>query len=742
MIKKMFFPILACMIALSGCDCSKYDEELYEIDKRLDEIEGTTITSIAEQIAAINTSLADLQRVDAALQTLIDDLEAETADLQRQLDDNAAADAATKQALENEIAGIKTLIEALQAKDAELDRKIADLKAYADSEISATEDWANATFATLTQYEEVQTEIAGIKALIDRYNTEITAAYTRAVADAIADSETSMKAWVNELLADGYYDIAAIDAKLAAIETDLADSDAELKAQIEEQQDKLEAAKTELTTAYEEAIADAIATNNGIINAAIAATVQDAQTALQNQIDAIETQIDGIESRLSALETNFANRIQSLTYIPKYTDGKATIVYDPATGKAEAELDFFVTPKSVIESIKAEHLAVKATYTATRAASLTELTVTGFEADATNGTITVTVSARDLDLQNLIDGKEMAVFLIINDGNNEFVSDYIPLVFDDAITIEAANLTAEDLKTYVAGALNNGVRDFTISGNLTEDQQKAVGTALNDWCGKNPKQGMLWNEAGKGTVSLTLPDVTAIAEYAFRPNRDVEGYALKTVVLPITTVIGENAFDGQMKLQSVTAPNVTEVKEAGFYNCPSLAKIEMPSVKTVGKSAFCFCAKATFSDFPFSNLESAGMHAFANTGIKGHIVIPNITVIESFTFRMCSDLEGLSFPKVTTVGTNAFAYSPNLTSLAFGTALEPVGGQVLHNGNDPLYTSNITLTLVADQKVLTGGDNTSLRSTWTAADGAATVEFGENKTFCGYTFKEIKKYEE
>ena len=500
MTKKMFFPILACIIALSGCDCSKYDEELYEIDKRLDEIEGSTITSIAEQIAAINTSLADLQRVDAALQTLIDDLEAETADLQRQLDDNAAADAATKQALENEIAGIKTLIEALQAKDAELDRKIADLKAYIDSEIFAAEDWANATFATLTQYEEVQTEIAAIKALIEQYKTDITAEYTVAIENAIADSETSMKTWVNELLADGYYDIATIDAKLATLETKLTDADAELRKQIEDQQVALEQAKTELTTACEEAIADAIATNNGIINAAIAATVQDAQTALQNQIDAIETQIAGIESRLSALETNFANRIQSLTYIPKYTDGKATMTYDEATGKSEAELEFFVTPKNVISNIEISHIAVKATYTVSRAASLTDLTVTGLSKDTANGTITVKFSGENLS-QDFFNGTaDMAIFLIISDGNSEFVSDYVPLTMEQAYTYDQTSntytvYTAKGLYAWNEALQNDLTTNLVLAADITlPNRDLTTGEEITVTDGK--PGGSNWNPYG------------------------------------------------------------------------------------------------------------------------------------------------------------------------------------------------------------------------------------------------------
>ena len=313
MIRRAFY-ILTATVAILFASCEKYDHAIADIEDRLDKIEGTSLTTIDQQITAINASLDDLKAVDTALQTLIDDLESEAANLQQQLDDNAAADAATKKALEDEIANIKALIAELQKKDAELDQRIADLQTYVDSEITATEDWANATFATLTQYEGVQTEIAAIKALIEQHKTDITAEYTKAIEDAISTSETSMKTWVNELLADGYYDIAAIDAKLAALESKLTDADAELKKQIEDQQAALEQAKKDLTAAYEKAIADAIETNNGTIDAAIAKAVQDALdkvdtrlAVIDNAIAAIQKDIEGIKNSIATIKEQIEN---------------------------------------------------------------------------------------------------------------------------------------------------------------------------------------------------------------------------------------------------------------------------------------------------------------------------------------------------------------------------------------------------------------------------------------------------
>ena len=274
------FLAIALMVLLTGC--KKINEQFENINNRLDQIEGSSLTTIDQQIKNINASLADLKNIDAALQGLIDALEAADEDHSE-------------------------LIAALQAKDAELDQKIADLQAYVDGEVAAVEDWAEATFATLTQYEGVQAEIAAIKLLLEQYRNEITEEYTEAIVNAIAESEKSMKAWVNELLAEGYYDIAEIDAKLEALEAELADEDAELAKEIEDQQAALEQAKKDLTAAYEKAISEAIETNNGVINAAVAKAVQDAIDKVDTRLAVIDNTIAGIQKDIEAIKGSIAS---------------------------------------------------------------------------------------------------------------------------------------------------------------------------------------------------------------------------------------------------------------------------------------------------------------------------------------------------------------------------------------------------------------------------------------------------
>ena len=314
MIRKAFY-ILTATAAILLVSCKKYDNAIADLKDRLDKIEGTTLTTIDQQITAINGSIDDLKGVDVALQSLIDNLEDNAADLQQQLDDNAAADAATKKALEDEIAAIKALIATLQDKNTELDQKIADLQAYVDNEISTTKDWANATFATLTQYDAVQTEISAIKALIEQNKTDITAAYTDAIKTAITASETSMKEWVNGVLADGYYTKAEIDGKITALQTQVTAGDAALQKEIDDLKAALAKAESDLTAAYKKAIEDAITDNNGKISAEIAAAVKTAQDNLQAQIDAINSEIEKIKARLDIIEADINSINQQIAAI-------------------------------------------------------------------------------------------------------------------------------------------------------------------------------------------------------------------------------------------------------------------------------------------------------------------------------------------------------------------------------------------------------------------------------------------
>ena len=495
---------------------NKSIKDLGDMDKQLDgyikDLQATA-ADLQKQLDDTNLKIDNVKKemgdsIDALEQNLLSKLETTKNDIQKQIDDikNTIAELQAKDvALEAKIDALKTYVE-------------NDLKNYIDAGDKKVEDWATATFATLVQYDAVQQDIAAIKveiatintniatlktelekkiaddikaaidalrtelnadyvakiqaavadvttaytAAIAQAKTDIEAAYTAAISTAIATSEAGMKQWVNETLANGYYKAAEIDAMLAALKNevsqDLDDVEQDLLAKIAAQETALETAKTDLTTAYTKAINDAITANNGVIDQKIKDAVDAAQAALQSQIDAINAALDALQKQVDELEKNFTNRIQSVSFVPQYSDGKVKMDY--ATRKSA--LDFLISPANLAATLKdawdADNKVITAyvRYTSdptTRAAGeIVQLDVTAVTADA-SGMISVSVAENSSKLLSTDFWKgdvEAVVYIQISDGNNNIISDMIPMIAHGYVS------SAKDINGFGDGQTGSG----------------------------------------------------------------------------------------------------------------------------------------------------------------------------------------------------------------------------------------------------------------------------------------------
>ena len=505
------------LLALVG-SCKDMKLDIQDSKDRLDVLEGTTITTINEQITAINSSITNLESMDETLDGYIKSLETTAENLQKQIKDANAEIAkveselgdditaleqsllnelnSAKEAIQAELSAINKTLDELKAADTALDKKIADLRTYVDTELASTKDWANATFSTLTQYEQTQTEISGIKASIEQMNadmaaletrlngkiatdiqsaidalrtelntdhtsriesavnnvttaysaaissakSEVTSAYTAAISSAIATSESNLKTWVGEQLTQGYYDIATLDGMLSALATRLDETDTDLQKQIDEQKEALHTAKKELTAAYKTAIGDAISENNGIINASIATQIKKAQDNLQSQIDIINSRLDVLEDRLDKLEEDFVNRIQSLKYVPEYSD-RVALMSDLTKSVL---VDFLITPMSqaalLVSEWKRDNTIIEAylRYTKvpeTRAASQSVPLSISSVSSSEDGLLSVTLRENPsypFSDDFLIGNNPAVIYLHISDGNTEILSDLVDVrIFEE-----------------------------------------------------------------------------------------------------------------------------------------------------------------------------------------------------------------------------------------------------------------------------------------------------------------------
>ena len=681
MIKKSFF-VLAVAVAMLFASCEKYDHAISDIEDRLDKIEGTSLTTIDQQITAINSSIDDLKGVDAELKGYIESLQTTADDLQSQIDATNTALAAlesdlegqittseqkvlnelntVKSALESQLATINNTITSLQAKDTELDTKIGDLQTYVDGKIKTTKDWASATFSTLEQYKATQTAITEIRALItstqesitaleeklskkiaddiatavagvnadvaakvkeitDTYTaaiatakTEIEAAYTDAIKTAITASETSMKDWVYSVLAEGYYKKAEIDGKITALATQVTEGDDALQKEIDALETALAKAESDLTAAYKEAIVDAITKNNGEISDEIAAAVKTAQDNLQAQIDDINEEIDDIKDRLAALEgkvEDLIDRIQSIRFLPEYSDGKVELTSD----NAPVTLTFLLSPNETAQAVATAYESNESVVTAylsltqprTRAVDEpTAINVTNVTGTA-DGVLTVEVNAENLPADYWATTENANLFIRISDGNSDVISELIPTFY----TVICELPEGSEFRTAVHAQLADDTKAIKFIANSKVVTEHQIGTS--------PAYMKL-----NGT---TLEIHTAAKEFIF--NKDCSDMFQSFVgttnkFANITTIY----FDGCINTSKVTS--MTQM----FYGCQALNSLDLSSFNTANVTNM---HKMFFS---CQTLNSLDLSSF-NTA--------NVTNM-SYMFYRCQALESLDLSRFNT----------------------------------------------------------------------------------------------
>lgn len=429
---------------------------------------------VAGELTAYYTAAqtdAKLDALQASLQAELNSQKAYFEELLKNLETDMVNRIAN---LDSLIAGFRNRANNLSTASAESVRKIADnisaisaaalevksnarLIASNPSDTAACHQLINANSVFLNQIAEA----------VSTNQAELNTFKSNALADeqpAIANATTIIKkaeeiATTASLMAS---DAAALTNNAAAILNNAAD--------ILKLQQDLATARTELTTAYQEAIATAINTLDGKLTGEIATQISTVNGRIDTEVATINSAIEALTGRVAACEADIAAiqkiigeiqaaiealqqkvtdllaRIQSISYVPKYSDAKAVMTYadSGAIVPGFAVLDFKIQPKSATAALAAvwqEALKVEAVSAETRTAPVvTNLPIQSVTAE--DGYLSVIVSGTGLQNAFFTGEKSAFITLVVSDGNNERASEYVPFFPELAITLnDPADLT-------------------------------------------------------------------------------------------------------------------------------------------------------------------------------------------------------------------------------------------------------------------------------------------------------------
>ena len=474
---------------------NRVSEVRSELEKAVKELQDSDKTNKEELITAINESKA----------TVLANLEAMRREMQGKLSD------------------IDEMISDLKDKDQELEKQISVLKTYVDDELKGIRDWATATFATLEQYNgiveriggintemselkkslsdletrltnkfdedlkkavsdiesKIGEEVSGLNDRIDKEVSNLTQAYTSAIAKTRAEIESawtekvktsleelekSLKLWVNEKLT-AYWTIeetkAALEAQKKDLENQLKAKEAYLKELIdanageikdlkealtetenaladnakslEDLFSELEQAKKDIKAAYEAVIKDAITSLEGILDDELDDKIEILNNSIDERVEALEARIEKCKDDLASIikdvedaRTKIRNVISSFVYFPTYSDGSVEVFCEGV--KKSLTLKFEVRPFSAAEALNVGNVSIL-TQSVEPKDDVIPLKLNGITSTG-NGIVLMDIDASDLPLIFTNGSRKFNVLVSIKDASKgwDMISGFIPIV--------------------------------------------------------------------------------------------------------------------------------------------------------------------------------------------------------------------------------------------------------------------------------------------------------------------------
>lgn len=453
------------------------------------------IAAFTEYQTVVDTKIAALEARVAAAEAAIKKLEEETipamkaqietnkalseknaADIAKHAEEFAAYQAAVQATFDELVAAdeaLNTLIATLRTDFEALKGDYETFKSEFDEYKKAIEDELAKAFEAIAAN---ATEIAAVKADLEATKIDLQAKIdaTNANLSNLAAQLEGVEAYIMHQMKEGFdavYAKLAEDYKNLNSQIDAVNSDLQnFKSQIEK---ALALAVQDLQTLIINGDAAVMQTVNQLafdLRAESEKAIAEAKKALQDNIDALE---DKVEEYKAAADELFADhqaqinallgRVQSLVFVPEYTDGMATIdwaKYGNSFVEGKSELTYSVYPAECASAMvgKPELFTFDLEALKTRSENAPAMTVVGVVAGEKAGQIVVEVEARNFGEEFYLGGvepKNYAASLVLKNETANIASTYTNLVASkNAPVIKLAVYDAADKLLGEANSVN------------------------------------------------------------------------------------------------------------------------------------------------------------------------------------------------------------------------------------------------------------------------------------------------
>ena len=334
-------------------------------------------------------------------------------------------------------------------------KAVSDLESKIGEEVSGLNDRIDKEVSDLTQ---------AYTSAIAKTRAEIESAWTEKVKTSLEELEKSLKLWVNEKLT-AYWTIeetkAALEAQKKDLENQLKAQEAYLKELIdanageikdlkealtetenaladnakslEDLFSELEQAKKDIKAAYEAVIKDAITSLEGILDDELDDEIESLNNSIDERVEALESRIEKCKDDLASIikdvedaRTKIRNVISSFVYFPTYSDGSVEVFCEGV--KKSLTLKFEVRPFSAAEALNVGNVSIL-TQSVEPKDSVIPLKLNGITSTG-NGIVLMDIDASDLPLIFTNGSRKFNVLVSIKDASKgwDMISGFIPIV--------------------------------------------------------------------------------------------------------------------------------------------------------------------------------------------------------------------------------------------------------------------------------------------------------------------------